>query len=132
MDAWNGWELGRAIVAFSALLYAGIWLQLTLMHWAAGFRRWEMLPPVFVTPVIVLLALVGVAAREGVTGWIAVAALAVGTLEGLGGLFFHLKGALSQVGGLTVRNLMAGPPPVLPLAYSLTGVLGLIGLLWDA
>jgi hypothetical protein len=132
MEPWDGWELGRAIVAFSALLYAGIWVQLTLMHWAAGFRRWEMLPPVFVTPVIVLCALLGVAMRDGVLGWIAVAALAVGAIEGLAGLFFHLRGAMYQVGGLTLRNLMAGPPPVLPVAYSLAGVLGLLGMLWDA
>jgi hypothetical protein len=37
------------------------------------------------------------------------------------------------VGGLfSLRNMMAGPPPVLPLAYALTGVLGIIGLMWDA
>jgi hypothetical protein len=39
---------------------------------------------------------------------------------------------VSQVGGFTLRNLVAGPPPVLPLAYSLIGVVGLLGLFWDA
>jgi hypothetical protein len=132
MDAWNGWELGRVILAFSALLHAGIWVQLTIYHWAAGFRRWEMLPPVLLTPVIVAVALLGLIARDGPLGWLALVALAVGAVEGLGGTFLHLRGAVAQIGGVTVRNIMAGPPAVLPVAYSLAGVLGLIGLLWDA
>jgi hypothetical protein len=132
MDAWNGWELGRVILAFSALLYAGIWVQLTLYHWGAGFRRWEMYPPVIITPVIVALALLGLIARDGPLGWITFAALALGVIEGLGGTLLHLRGAVAQIGGATVRNLMSGPPPVLPVAYALAGALGLLGLLWDA
>jgi hypothetical protein len=133
MEAWDGWELGRAIVAFSALLYAGVWAQLSLMHWRAAFRRWEMYAPVFATPMFVLGILLGVLDREGLLGWVALIALAVGILEGLAGLYFHLRGVAYQVGGLfSIRNLMAGPPPVLPLAYSLVGVFGLMGLLWDA
>ena len=132
MEIWAGWELGRAILAFSAALYAGVWAQLSLFHWAGAFRRWEMYPPVLITPVIIICILLGVVARDGVLGWIALGALAAGVLEGLVGFFYHEKAMLAQVSGLSLRNLMAGPPPVLPLAYSLTGVLGLIGLLWDA
>jgi hypothetical protein len=133
MDSWDGWELGRAIMAFSALLYTGVWAQLSLMHWRAAFRRWEMYGPVFATPLIVAGLLLGVVARDGPLGWIALAAVAVGIIEGLAGLFFHLQGVAYQVGGLfSLRNLMAGPPPVLPLAYALVGVLALMGVLWDA
>jgi hypothetical protein len=28
-----------------------------------------------------------------------------------------------------MRNLLSGPPPVLPLAYALIGVVGLVGLI---
>jgi hypothetical protein len=132
LESWQDWELGRAILVFAALLYAGIWVQLTLFHWAAAFRRWEMVPPVVATPLIVLCALLGVVDRDSVLGWIALAALAFGVVEGLAGLFFHLQATLVYVGGLSLRNLMAGPPPVLPLAYALVGLLGLIGVLWDA
>jgi hypothetical protein len=124
--------LGRLVVAFSALLYAGIWVQLSLFHWAAAFRRWEMMPPVVVTPLIVVVVLLGVVARDNVLGWIAFAGLTLGVVEGLAGLLFHLQGSLAQIGGPTLRNVMAGPPPVLPVAYSLAGVLGLIGLLSNA
>jgi hypothetical protein len=132
MDAWNDWELGRAVLAFSALLFAGVWAQLTLFHWGGAFRRWEMVPPVIITPVIILLILLGVAARDGLLGWLALGGLVVGILDGAAGVFLHGKTALSQVSGLSLRNLMAGPPPILPLAYSLAGVLGILGLIWDA
>lgn len=132
MDEWDGWELGRAIVAFACLLYLGVWVQLALYHWGAAFRRWEMVPPVILTPVIAAVGLLGVIEREGIFGWLAAGAFALGVLEGLAGTFFHLQGVRYKVGGFTVRNLIAGPPPVLPLAYALVGVLGLMGLAWDA
>ena len=36
---------------------------------------------------------------------------------GLVGQVLHLRGTRYLVGGVTLRNLMAGPPPMLPLAY---------------
>jgi hypothetical protein len=132
LDDWDGWELGRAVLLFAAILFAGVWAQLTLFHWGGGFRRWEMVPPVFISPLIIVAMLLGVISRDGVLGWIALSAVAVGIIEGLIGLFYHGKTALSQVSGWSLRNLMAGPPPILPVAYSLTGALGLMGLLWDA
>lgn len=131
MDAWDGWELGRAIVASSAVLYAGMWLQLTLMHWGAAFRRWEMIPPVIYAPLIVAACALAVWSREGFLGWLAAVILVGGVLEGLAGTFFHVRGMVAQVGGFSMRNAIAGPPPVLPLAFALVGVLGLIGLFWD-
>lgn len=118
------------IVLFSALMYLGIWVQLSLLHWAAAFRRWEMWGPVFVTPAIVAAAVLAGVQREGIPGWIGAIGLSIGVLEGAAGLYFHLTGVVAQVGGLTLRNLMVGPPPVLPMAYSLVGALGLIGLVW--
>jgi hypothetical protein len=133
MAEWDGWQVDRAVLAFSALLYAGIWVQLTLFHWAGGFRKLAMWGPVLATPLIILGILVAVAARDGVWGWVGVGALALGIFDGLVGLYYHLRGIGSQVGGLaSARNYLAGPPPVLPVAYSLAGVLGLIGLVWNA
>jgi hypothetical protein len=132
VEAWNDWELGRVILAFSALLFAGVWAQLSLFHWAGAFRKWEMVPPVIASPIIIAFVLLGVVARDGLLGWLALAALVVGIVEGMAGIVLHGRTMLSQIGGLSPRNLMAGPPPILPLAYSLVGVLGLIGLAWDA
>ena len=81
---------------------------------------------------VVLAAVIALVTRAGPWGWVAAGALALGILDGLYGLYRHLRGTVAQVGGLTMRNLIAGPPPVLPLAYSLIGVVGLLGLWWDA
>jgi hypothetical protein len=128
---WQAWELGRVVLAAAAVMYAGIWVQVTLFHWGAAFSSKAMWAPVILTPLIVVAAVLGVVDR-GSFGWVASAALGLGAVDGLYGLYRHLRGDVSQIGGLTLRNLMAGPPPVLPLAYSLIGVVGLLGVLWDA
>lgn len=131
MSDWNAWELARVVLAVATVMYAGIWVQVTLFHWGAAFASKAMWAPVILTPFIVLAAAVGLIDR-GTFGWIAAAALSFGILDGLYGLYRHLRGVNSQVGGFTLRNFIAGPPVVLPLAYSLVGVVGLIGVLWDA
>ena len=131
MSDWHAWELGRVVLAAAAVMYTGIWVQVTLFHWGAAFSSRAMWAPVLMTPLIVVAAVLGVVDR-GQFGWVAAVALAIGAVDGLYGLYRHVRGDVSQIGGLTVRNLMAGPPPVLPLAYSLIGVVGLLGVLWDA
>ncbi|HEX5936669.1 MAG TPA: hypothetical protein VFZ75_03100 [Actinomycetota bacterium] len=132
MSDWDAWELGRVVLATAAVMYAGIWAQVTLFHWGAAFASKMMWVPVIVTPLIVLAAAAGVVTRADPWGWVAAVALGFGVIDGLYGLYRHLRGSAAQIGGLTTRNLIAGPPPVLPLAYSLIGVVGLLGLLWDA
>lgn len=128
MENWDGWEAGRATLALSAVLYAGIWAQLTLYHWGGAFRHPAMKFPVVVAPFIVIAAVLGVIDGNGALGWIAAVFLAIGVLEGLAGLYFHLRGTSYMVGGFSLRNLIAGPPPLLPVAFSLAGVAGLLGL----
>jgi choline dehydrogenase-like flavoprotein len=53
MAPWGGWELGRTVVAFTAVLYAGMWVQLSLMHWCGGFKHRAVWAPVLATPVLV-------------------------------------------------------------------------------
>ncbi len=43
-------------------------------------------------------------------------------LDGLVGLYFHhLRGMRAQIGGFSTRNLLSGPPPMLPLAVRRNG-----------
>jgi hypothetical protein len=132
LSDWSAWELGRVVLVAAAVMYAGIWAQVTLFHWGAAFASKAMWAPVLLTPFIVLAAALAVLTRQDPWGGIAAVALGIGVLDGLYGLYRHLRGTASQIGGMTLRNLMAGPPPVLPLAYSLIGIVGLLGLLWDA
>jgi hypothetical protein len=132
MDEWYGWTVDRAALVFSGFMYLGIWVQVSLLHWAGGFKRLPMWGPVLVTPLIIGGAVAGAVTRAGAWGWVAAALLALGVLDGLVGVFYHVRGISSQIGGLSVRNILSGPPPILPLAYALIGLLGLGGLLWNA
>jgi hypothetical protein len=132
MSGWIGWELGRAVLVVAAVLFVGIWVQVTLMHWAGGFKHVAMWGPVLATPLFVAAALAGAVIRDGVFGWVVAAVLAVAVLEGLVGVWFHLRGIARQIGGFNLRNVLSGPPPMLPLAYALVGVLGLVGVMWNA
>ncbi len=131
MDEWREWNLDRAVLAFSAVLYLGIWVQLTLMHWAGGFKHRMMWGPVLATPLFAAAAAAAAITRGGALGWLLAAVLALGVLVGLVGLRYHVRGIRSQIGGFSLRNVLSGPPPVLPLAYSLIGVLAVGALLWN-
>jgi hypothetical protein len=132
MAAWDGWDVDRAALLFTAVAYTAIWVQLSLFHWAGGFKHIAMWGPVIATPLIVAGAVVGALVRDGVWGWVALVLLVFGILEGLLGLYYHVRGIGSQIGGFTTRNLLSGPPPMLPLAYAAMGVLGAGALLWNA
>ncbi|MFN2525851.1 MAG: hypothetical protein ABR505_06260 [Actinomycetota bacterium] len=132
MTEWDGWTFDRAAVAFSGVMYLGIWIQVSLFHWAGGFKKLAMWGPVIMTPLIVGGVVAGSLARDGIWGWVAAALLALGVVDGLIGLYYHLNGMRKQIGGFSVRNVLSGPPPVLPFAYALIGLLGLGGLLWNA
>lgn len=131
MTEWNGWTAERAVLVFTAVLYLGIWVQVTLMHWAGAFKHKAMWGPVLATPLFAAAAAVAAVSRGGLLGWGMAGVLGVGVLEGLVGLGFHLRAIAYQIGGFSFRNFLIGPPPMLPMAYSLTGVLGVGALIWN-
>jgi hypothetical protein len=132
MSEWDGWDLDRAVLLFSGVAYLVIWIQLSLFHWAGGFKHWAMWGPVLATPLVIAGAVAGAFERESPWGWVALGLLAFGVLDGLLGVYYHLRGMASQIGGFSTRNLLSGPPPMLPLAYAAMGVLGAGALLWNA
>ena len=132
MPDWDGWGLDRAVVGFSAVAYTVIWIQVSLYHWAGGFKHVAMWAPVLGTPLVIAGALAGVADRESPWGWVAAGLLAFGVADGLVGLYHHLRGIATQIGGFSTRNVLSGPPPMLPIAYAAIGVLGLGALFWNA
>lgn len=132
MSEWDGWDVDRAVLLFTAVAYLVIWIQLSLFHLAGGFKHLAMWGPVLATPLVIAGAVAGGLERESPWGWVALGLLAFGVLDGLAGVYFHLRGMAAQIGGFTTRNLLSGPPPLLPLAYAAVGVLGIGGLLWNA
>lgn len=126
MVPWNGWPFDRLIYLFLGAAYLMMWIQVTLSHWRGGFRNPFMWGPVLATPFISGVALMMGFYRGDMLELIFVVLFAAGVLEGMVGTFFHLRGAGSMVGGLTIRNLMSGPPVMIPMMYMALAAFGLL------
>ena len=103
-----------------------------LFHWRAAFRSKAMYGPVVMAPIIAAAGVAAAVARNDVIGWTAVAIFAIGFIDGLIGLALHLRGIAVRVGGFTARNLTAGPPPLLPLAFAALALTGGLAVVWQA
>lgn len=132
MDAWSGWDFQRFYLLFVAAAFALLGLQVFLFHWRGGFRRWTMYVPVLGAPALVVAAIVAAVVRDGWIGWLALAFFGVGILDGLIGVYEHVRGIGERIGGFTLRNLMAGPPPILPVLFMALATTGLLAIAWGA
>jgi len=132
MDAWEGWDFQRFYLLFVAAAFVLLGLQVFLFHWRAAFSRPTMYLPVLASPLLALAGLVAAITREGAVGWIAVAVFAAGVLGGLVGVVEHAKGIAYRIGGFSVRNLVAGPPPLLPATYAAVAFSAGLAVLWGA
>jgi hypothetical protein len=132
MDGWEGWDFQRFYLLFVGAAFLLLGLQVFLFHWRAAFSRWTMYIPVLAAPLLALAAVVAAITREGAIGWLAVAVFAVGVLGGLGGVVEHAKGIAYRVGGFTLRNAVAGPPPLLPATFAAVALSAGLAVLWGA
>lgn len=132
MDAWDGWPFARLYLLLVAVAFLVVGAQVFLSHWRAAFRSKAMYGPVVMAPIIAAAGVAAAIARNDVVGWTAVAIFAIGFLDGLIGLALHLRGIAARVGGFTARNLTAGPPPLLPLAFAALALTGGLAVVWQA
>lgn len=132
MDAWDGWSYARAHLLLVALAILVVGGQVLLFHLRAAFRAKSMYGPVVMAPIIAAAGVLGAVTRQGAIGWVVMAVFVVGFLEGVYGTVLHLRGIAARVGGFTLRNLTAGPPPLLPLAFGALGLTGALAVAWEA
>jgi hypothetical protein len=130
MDEWNGWPHERLIYAFLTVAWLAVWAQVTLLHWRGGFRSKFMWGPVIYTPILALAALVLTFTRATWAQYFFIGTHALGVLEGLLGTYKHIGGVTSHVGGFNLRNMIAGPPWILPVIYTAVAAFGLLALYW--
>ena len=93
-------------------------VQVFLFHWRAAFSKRTMYLPVLAAPLLALAAIVAAITREGAIGWIAVAVFVVGIA--------------GRIGGFTPRNLVAGPPPLLPGTFAAIAFSAGLAVVWGA
>lgn len=132
MNAWDGWPFARLYLLLVAVAFLVVGAQVFLFHWRAAFRSKAMYGPVVVAPIIAAAGVAVAIARNDIIGWTAVAIFAIGFVDGLIGLALHLRGIAARVGGFTARNLTAGPPPLLPLAFAALALTGGLAVVWQA
>lgn len=132
MDAWDGWPFARLYLLLVAVAFLVVGGQVFLFHWKAAFRSKAMYGPVVLAPIIAAAGIAAAIVRNDVVGWAAAAIFAIGFVDGLIGLVLHLRGVAARVGGFTLRNVVAGPPFLLPLAFGALGLTGFLAVVWQA
>jgi hypothetical protein len=132
MSSWDGWPFARAYLLLVSVAFAVVGAQVFLLHWRAAFHNKAMYVPVAVAPLVVAAGVAAAVARNDIIGWAATAVFALALVVGLVGTVLHLRGTAARVGGFTLRNLTAGPPPLLPLAYGALGLTGALAVVWEA
>jgi hypothetical protein len=132
MDAWNGWPYARAYLLLVAVAFLVVGAQVYLFHLRAAFRAKSMYGPILLAPLIAAAGVVGAMSRKDPIGWVVVVVFSIGFVEGLIGTVLHLRGIGTRIGGFTLRNLTAGPPPLLPLAFGALGLTGALAVSWEA
>ena len=130
MDAWTGWDFQRFYLLFLGVAFAMLGLQVLLFHWRAAFKRWTMYGPVLFAPVLAAAGIVGAISREGWLGWAVLAIFAFGVVDGMIGIFEHSRGVAERIGGLSLRNLVAGPPVLMPVMFTALAFSGVLAVVW--
>jgi hypothetical protein len=131
MEEWDGWPFARLYLLLLAIAFLVVGAQVLLLHWQAAFRAKTMYVPVVLAPIIAASAVLASVVRNELTGWGAVAVFGVGLFVGLVGVGLHLRGVAQRIGGFTLRNVTAGPPFLLPLAYGALALTGGLAVLWQ-
>jgi hypothetical protein len=132
MDGWGGWDFQRFYVSFVGVAFALLGLQVLLFHWRAAFKKWTMYGPVLLSPVLAAAGVVGALTRDGWIGWAALVVFGLGVVDGLVGIYEHARGIAGRIGGFSLRNLVAGPPVLLPVMFTALALTGALGLIWGA
>lgn len=132
MNPWDGWPFARLYLLLVAVAFLVVGAQVLLLHWRAAFRAKAMYAPVVLAPIVAAAGVAAAVGRNDVVGWATTAVFATALVVGLVGVVLHLQGTARRVGGFTLRNLMAGPPPFLPLAFAALALTGGLAVVWEA
>ena len=130
MDGWSGWDFQRFYLLFAGVAFAVFGLQVLLFHWRAAFTHKTMYGPVLLAPVLAVAGVVGALSREGWLGWAVLAVFALGIVDGLVGIYEHGRAVAGRIGGFSLRNLVAGPPVLLPVMFTALAVSGTLAVVW--
>src|SRR5215212_10125905 len=104
MDAWDGWPFARLYLLLVAVAFLVVGAQVFLFHWRGAFRSKAMYGPVVMAPIIAAAGVAAAIVRNDVIGWAAVAIFAIGVVDGIIGLFLHLRGVPQRLHAFPARR----------------------------
>lgn len=130
MDFWIGWPTERILLLFTGLALAMIAVQVGLFHYRGNFRHKVMWGPVLTAPILAVLGLVLGLWNIPWLRTLFVIGLMVQAVAALLGFILHIRGVMLRVGGWKLRNVLTGPPVLLPLMMAAISLLGLISIYW--
>lgn len=127
---WSGWPLDRALILLVGAAYLALALQAGLFHYRQNFRNPSMWLPVAGGGLIGLAAILLALLNLTLLLPLVTALFWIGLLAGFIGFFYHFRGVGQRVEGYAFRNLLVGPPVILPLLLSILGLAGLLAVYW--
>ena len=120
-------RLQRTLAAATALSAPPLALEVYLEHYKGSFGDPWMWTPIVLTPPLTAAALAAVVSERAARTWLPFFS-ALYALDGLIGVYTHLRGVRKRPGGFGELgyNLVMGPPLLAPGSLAMVGALGLI------
>ncbi len=127
---WMGWSLERILILFVSLAFLLMFAQVTMYHYRQNFHHKAMWLPVIASPLFFLTGITLVFYDPPWMNTLFLILMWIGLLDGIIGIYYHIKGVGVRVGGWALRNFLIGPPIILPLMFMALSGLGLIAIYW--
>jgi hypothetical protein len=101
-------------------------VEIYMNHYAGSFGNKLMWAPVVLSPAVGAAGIAGVVSPRAARTWLP-AASALYALDGVAGMYLHLRGVARKPGGLREAsyNLIMGPPLLAPGSLVMVGAIGL-------
>lgn len=117
-----------AVAAAVSALFSGV--EALYSHYKNNFNYWQQWTPIVLAPLLAGAGFSAIWSRTVARTVLPIVSL-LALLDGLVGLFYHVRGMLRRPGGLAypLYNLMYGPPMFAPLLFSASGFMGLLASL---
>jgi hypothetical protein len=115
----------RTLSAATAACALPMGAEIYTNHYGGSFGNKWMWTPVVLSPLLAAAGIAGVVSQRAART-VLPAMSAVYLLDGLAGVFFHLRGVARKPGGFREAsyNLVMGPPALAPGSLALVGSIG--------
>lgn len=122
----------RSLAAATAGMAVPLGVEIYLEHYRGSFANKFMWSPILLSPLLTAAGVAGVGSARAARTLLPAASAAY-CVDGLLGVYLHIRGLRRRPGGFSepLYNLVMGPPLLAPGALTLVGGLGLLAALLE-